>query len=79
MLLVVFWNLVIFPELKKALFIFRIWQYGFEVLPSNFPAAQTKYKLSKAVDGWKTSSTNTSAAAPGTGWKFQKSSGKTDA
>lgn len=79
MLLVVFWNLVIFPELKKALFIFQIWQYGFEVLPSNFSAAQTKYKLSKAVDGWKTSSTNTSAAAPGTGWKFEKSSGKTDA
>lgn len=42
-------------------------------------AAQLKYKLSKAVDGWKASSTNTSAAAPGTGWKFQKSSGKTDA
>ena len=79
MLLVVFWTLVIPPELQKTLCISQIPQSGFEVLPSIFSAAQPKHKLSKAVDGWITSSANTSAAAPGTGWKFPKSSGKIDA
>lgn len=78
MLFIVFRSLVAFPELKKTMLIFWILQYGFEVRPSTFSAAPLTYKLSKAVDGWKTSSPNTSAAAPGAGWKFPKSSGKTD-
>lgn len=72
MMLVIFWNSAVLPELKNALFISWIPQYGFEALPSIFSAAQLKYKLIKSVDGWRTSSTNTSAAAPATGWRFQE-------
>lgn len=43
-----------------------------KLCPALFPAAQLKYKPIKSVDGWRTSSTNTSAAAPGTGWRFQE-------